>query len=450
MRVAIITENFLPKLDGVTRTLAMLLEYLEANDHQALLLGPDSGMQQYAGAELVGTAGIPFPFYPELKFNFFRPLFVRRLSEFSPDIVHLVDPVVLGAAGLVAARFLNKPIVSSYHTNLAAYCSHFGFSPLTEPMWRYNRFIHNQCSLTFCPSPSTATLLRSQGFQHLRIWPRGVDTTIFRPQRRSAELRSSWLRACKGRHCQAEPFAAPSLGSGLRLTQGKLHEASLGPSREALRCAQGDTTGSMSDGKFLHRGTSGTREQPDNKLILLYVGRVSWEKNLRILVQAYQGLDHHHCHLVIVGDGPAHAEMQQLLAEVPVTFTGYLSGEALADAYASADIFAFPSRTETFGQAVLEAMASGLPVVGLLSEGVRDLVTNGLTGLLDTQRDNEEEQAASYRELLEALIYDHSARQLMGQAALASARERSWPEAMQCLVRGYDEVIKHTRTLVAA
>ena len=405
MQVAIITENFLPKLDGVTRTLAMLLEYLQANDHQALLLGPDSGMQQYAGAELIGTAGVAFPFYPELKFNFFRPLFVRRLSEFSPDIVHLVDPVVLGAAGLVAARFLNKPLVSSYHTNLATYCSHFGFSLLTEPMWRYNRFIHNQCSLTFCPSPSTAAMLRSQGFQHLRIWPRGVDTAIFRPQRRSAELRSSWLRA--GRPAMM-----------------KFNEQ--------------------------HRGTSEAREQSDNKLILLYVGRVSWEKNLRLLVQAYQGLDHHRCHLVIVGDGPAYAEMQQLLADVPVTFTGYLSGDALADAYASADIFTFPSRTETFGQVALEAMASGLPVVGLHSEGVCDLVTNGLTGLLDAQRVNEEEQAASYRELLKELMYDHSARQLMGQAALASARKCSWPEAMQRLLQGYDEAIKCTRTLVAA
>jgi len=109
--------------------------------------------------------------------------------------------------------------------------------------------------------------------------------------------------------------------------------------------------------------------------------------------------------------------MRQLLADVPVTFTGYLSGEALADAYASADIFAFPSRTETFGQAVLEAMASGLPVVGLLSEGVCDLVTTGLTGLLDAQRVHEEEQVASYRELLEELIGDHCARQALGQAA---------------------------------
>src|ERR1700686_3982661 len=184
MRVAIITENFLPKLDGVTRTLARLLEHLQRGGHQALLLGPDSGMEEYAGAEVVGTAGLPFPFYPELKFNFFRPLFLRRLYEFRPDIIHLVDPVILGATGVAAARFLNRPLISSYHTNLAAYCTHFGFSLLTQPMWLYNRFIHSQCELTFCPSPSTAAMLRSQGFEHLRIWPRGVDTMLFFPGRR--------------------------------------------------------------------------------------------------------------------------------------------------------------------------------------------------------------------------------------------------------------------------
>jgi glycosyltransferase involved in cell wall biosynthesis len=113
MRVAIITENFLPKLDGVTRTLAMLLEHLQAGGHQVLLLGPESGMDEYAGAEVIGTAGVPFPFYPELKCNFFRPLFLRRLKEFEPDVVHLVDPVILGAAGLLTARLLNYPLVSS-------------------------------------------------------------------------------------------------------------------------------------------------------------------------------------------------------------------------------------------------------------------------------------------------------------------------------------------------
>ncbi|MBO0791750.1 MAG: glycosyltransferase, partial [Ktedonobacteraceae bacterium] len=125
----------MPKLDGVTRTLARLLEHLQAAGHQVLLLGPECGMEHYAGAEVIGTRGLPLPFYPELRFNFFRPLFLRRLLEFRPEVVHLVDPVVLGATGLAAARLLQVPVVSSYHTNLAAYCTHFGFGLLTRPMW---------------------------------------------------------------------------------------------------------------------------------------------------------------------------------------------------------------------------------------------------------------------------------------------------------------------------
>lgn len=387
MRVAIITENFLPKLDGVTRTLVRLLEHLQVNGHQALLLGPDSGMDCYAGAEVIGTAGLPLPFYPELKFNFFRPLFIRRLNEFQPDIIHLVDPVILGATGFAAGHFLHKPLVSSYHTNLAAYCEHFGFSLLKEPMWSYNRFIHNQCAMTFCPSLSTAAMLRLQGFEHLRIWPRGVDTALFTPARRSNELRASWLRA---------------------------------------------------------------RTNPENKVILLYVGRVSWEKNLNLLVQAYKHMDHKHCHLVIVGDGPAFAEVQQKLAGLPVTFTGYLSGAALATAYASADIFAFPSMTETFGQVVLEAMASGLPVTGVLAEGVCDLVNDGQTGfLLDGQRLGDEEKIAGYRARLAHLVTDKQLRNNMGLAALMEAQKRSWHDAMECLVRGYGEVIEAARMPVA-
>jgi glycosyltransferase involved in cell wall biosynthesis len=387
MRVAIITENFLPKLDGVTRTLARLLEHLQASGHQALLLGPESGMEQYAGAEIVGTVGLPLPFYPELKYNFFRPLFIQRLSKFDPDIIHIADPVVLGMTGVATARFFNKPLVSSYHTNLAAYCVHFGFPLLTQPMWLYIRFIHNQCNLTFCPSPSAAKMLRTQGFEHLRIWPRGVDTHLFHPARRSEALRATWLKK---------------------------------------------------------------RAQPENKVILLYVGRVSWEKNLRLLVQSYRGMDRRRCHLVIVGNGPAYAELQQELADVPVTFTGYLSGEQLATAYASADVFAFPSTTETFGQVVLEAMASCLPVVGLLADGVCDLVEHERTGLLlNPKYLSEQETVLGYRALLTGLVEEQQLRDELGSAALISASRRSWFEAMECLMQGYKEVVENADTSVA-
>lgn len=387
MKIAIITENFLPKWDGVTRTLARLLEHLQRGGHQALLLGPESGMREYAGAELIGTAGVPLFFYPELKFNFFRPLFLRRLNEFQPEVIHLVDPVVLGAAGMAAARVLGKPLVSSYHTNLAAYCKHFGFPQFTRPMWSYNRFIHNQCQLTFCPSPSTANMLQKQGFEHVRIWPRGVDTELFSRKQRSESLRANWLGGASA----------------------------------------------------------------DQKTILMYAGRISWEKNLRLLTSAYRQMEHTHCHLVIVGDGPALAEMKQDMADLPVTFTGYLQSTELARAYASADIFAFPSRTETFGQVVLEAMASGMAVVALQAEGVRDTVEHGRTGLLlDTTAMSEEAQAREYARLLTRLIEQPVLRQTMGEAALRVASERTWEEAMKYLLRGYEEVVKQTHSPVAA
>jgi len=388
MRIAIITENFLPKLDGVTRTLARLLEYLQENQHQALLLGPDSGMEHYAGADIVGTAGVPLPFYPELKFNFFRPLFMRRLIDFDPDIIHLVDPIFLGTVGLGTAKLMKKPVVSSFHTNVPAYCGYFGFPQLTKPMWSYYRALHSQCALTFCPSPSMAAMLQKHGFQNLRIWSRGVDTSLFRPERRNQELRDSWL------------------------------------------------TG---------------RDRSVNITVILYVGRVSWEKNLRLLTQAYKGMDHEHCHLVIVGDGPALKEVQHEVASLPVTFTGYLKGEQLARAYASADIFAFPSTTETFGQVVLEAMASGLPVVGIYAEGVCDLVQHERTGLLlDADGLDEDAQAHGYLTHLQRLVHNAPERLAMGQAALKAASQRSWSEAMASLLDGYRDVVEARIPLMAA
>jgi glycosyltransferase involved in cell wall biosynthesis len=392
MRVAIITENFLPKLDGVTRTLARLLEHLETTGHQALLLGPEAGMERYAGAEVIGTGGIPLFFYPELKINFFRPLFFRRLHEFRPDIMHIVDPVMFGPTGLAAARLLDIPIVSSYHTNLAAYCAHFGFEFFTRPMWLYNRFIHNQCALTFCPSPSTATMLQAQGFERLCIWTRGVDTTLFHASRRSLALRDKWL------------------------------------------------------------GTRTDLEETEQPVILLYVGRISWEKNLHLLIQAYRGMDHQHCHLVMVGNGPAFAEVQSQLQGLPVTFTGYLTGKDLAAAYASADIFAFPSYTETFGQVVLEAMASGLPVVGLEAEGVCDLVSHERSGLLlNMEVATGEEQVEVYRTCLTRLVDNWQERACLSQCALMEASRRTWHEAMEALVDGYRKVAEQkTQRLTAA
>ena len=369
MRVALITENFLPKLDGVTRTNAMLLEHVQRREHQAIVFGPEGSPRRYAGARVVPVHGIPLPFYPELRMLFPRRNVGRRLARFKPDIVHLADPMLLGLAGLYWAQRIAVPVVAAYHTNLAEYATHFRLGMLEQPIWAYRRFLHNQCAATLCPSPSTARMLQSQGFERVHIWPRGVDSVLFTPTQRSEERR-----------------------------------------REL---------GATADTK-----------------LLLYVGRISHEKNVLILAQAYRALARADVRLVVVGDGPGRADLEAALKGLPVTFTGYLAGEALAKTYAAADLFVFPSTTETFGQVVQEAMASGLPVIGCDAEGVCDLVQPGITGLLTRPKD-----AADFTAAIRALLDDPTRMLAMGAAARAWALTRSWTEVMDDLLALYSEII---------
>ncbi|KAL9554291.1 hypothetical protein MBANPS3_002869 [Mucor bainieri] len=380
MRIAIITENFLPKVDGVTRTLTRLLEHLQATGHKVILFGPESGMDVYAGAKLYGTAGIPFLPYPELKLNLWRPAFTKALRAFDPHVIHLVDPVYICAAFLCMVNTKKVPVVASYHTNLGTYC-------------------HSQCDFTVCPSESTRHILHTKRFKNLRIWPRGIDTALFSPHQRSDALRTQWLTA--GGHIEHD-----------------------------------DSTTEME-----------TARAATDKTVILYVGRVSYEKNLGLVLESYKKMDHARCHLVIVGHGPAFHPIQEdcSRSRTPVTFTGYLQGIDLATAYASADIFAFPSFTETFGQVVLESMASGLPVVGLVAEGVKDLVQDQASGLLlDTAHMARQTQIEEYGRLLTALIDDAETRARMGQKAIELSRAYTWWGAMESMVQVYrDAAEKH-------
>jgi glycosyltransferase involved in cell wall biosynthesis len=380
MRVALVTENFLPKLDGVTRTLVMLLEHLERRKHPTIVLGPQGGPRQYAGARIFGAPGLPLPLYPELRMLFPAADLGRRLACFQPDIVHVVDPMLLGAAGIRWAQRLEVPVVSSYHTNLAAYCAHYHLGALTATTWAYRRFLHNQCSVTLCPSPSTAGQLKQHGFARVGLWTRGVDSRLFHPARRSETWR-------------------------LRVT-----------------------------------GDASSR-------IVLYVGRLSPEKNLGTLAAAFRALASAdaQAHLVLVGDGPSRDDLARALDGLRVTFTGYLRGDALAEAYASADVFAFPSTTETFGQVVQEAMASGLPVIACDAEGVRDLVRHDQTGLLVSTGD-----AHMFSDTLCRLLASSEQRTRMGTRARELAEQRTWEHIMNTLLDTYARLAGDQETTQAA
>jgi len=162
--------------------------------------------------------------------------------------------------------------------------------------------------------------------------------------------------------------------------------------------------------------------------LLIYVGRLSAEKDierLRPVLEALPGM-----RLALIGYGPHRKALEEHFAGLPVSMAGFLRGDDLAAAYASADVFVMPSRTETLGLVVLEAMSSGLPVVGANAGGVPEMIVNGATGALF---DTEPEAIDALRGLLQ----NPEKRRTMGRAARAYAAEHSWRPATLTLIEHY-------------
>lgn len=190
MKVAIFTETFLPKLDGVVSILCLMLQHLNAKGHRVILFGPPGGPEEYAGAEIVGVGGPPLPFYPEIRINIPRKRIWQRIQEFQPDIIHTVNPFFLGPFGLSYARRLNVPIVASYHTHVPYYVRHYGGAFIEPLVWWYLRSLHNQAHLNLCPSSAVLRDLRNQRFNRVRWWKRGIDTQLFSPGPRDEAMRA--------------------------------------------------------------------------------------------------------------------------------------------------------------------------------------------------------------------------------------------------------------------
>ncbi|MGO1545578.1 MAG: glycosyltransferase family 4 protein [Gulosibacter sp.] len=178
-----------------------------------------------------------------------------------------------------------------------------------------------------------------------------------------------------------------------------------------------------------------TDGHPEDKL-MVYVGRMSKEKNLRALLPQIQKLQSRGVRLAMVGSGPDREELEREFAGTNTLFTGYMSGDALAGAFASADVFAFPSTTETLGLVALESMASEVPVVAARAGGIPFAVTDGRSGLLFDPASEQEFTAG-----LEQLLFDDERRAAMGAEARVEAEESSWRAATEKLVTFYEEAI---------
>lgn len=368
MRIALFTETFIPKIDGIVTTLSETVRHLEGLGHEVLIFAPDGGISEFEGARIVGMRAHSFALYPELRLALPRAFMRRQIQEFRPDVLHVADPALLGIAALYYGGggnggALHLPLVISYHTDLPAYLRYYKLGFLEPWIWRIMRVRHNRATVNLCTSAAMMEQLEQHGIGRVALWPGGVDTTRFHPQRCSQAMRA-------------------------RLTGG----------------------------------------HPECRL-LLYVGRLSAEKDLERLKPVLEALPG--TRLALVGDGPHRKRLAEYFAGMPVYLAGFMRGEELASAYASSDVFVMPSRTETLGLVVLEAMSSGLPVVGARAGGIPEMIEDGKTGaLFDTER----EAVEAIRPLLEC----PDMRNAVGLTARTYAAEHSWRPATLELLKHYE------------
>ncbi|NLT71922.1 MAG: glycosyltransferase family 1 protein [Verrucomicrobiaceae bacterium] len=355
MKITFVTDTYSPQANGVATTLERLVNGLRDRGHTvdvvrpAVLACDEEGLQ---------VPSIGLPGYREVRFGFpMKMVLQARWSKNRPDVIYVATETPLGASALSAARVLGIPAASGFHTNFQQYVAHYRLPLLEKATMSYLRRVHNRSVCTFVPSREVIDQLDARGFENLQLLPKGVDTRLFHPKKRSLTLRQSWGAGAGG-------------------------------------------------------------------LVGIYVGRIAAEKNLPLVVEAFREIQKKIPDFkgVFVGDGPRLEEMKR---EHPdFIYTGVLRGETLAEHYASADLFLFPSITETFGNVTLEAMSSGLAVVAYDYAAARQHIRHGSNGFVVPFDDR-----AKYLALaVEAARHDLTA---IREEARASARKVRWKKVVK-------------------
>ena len=373
MKVALVTGSYNYIADGVALTLNRMVGFLESQGVEVLVFAPVGKVPAFAhNGKVVPVFSIAAPGRGEYRaaLGLSRPA-RDLLLAFKPDILHIATPDLLGHAAQKLGQKMGWPIVASYHTRFETYLKYYGLGGLTPLLTGIVRDFYDACLEIYVPSPSMIDVLRADGVKgELRLWPRGVDTVRFHPDKRSEAWRA---------------------------------ERGVGP----------------------------------DEVVIAFVSRLVKEKRVAEVAAVLarlkaSGVAHR---ALFVGDGP---ERGFLELHVPgAIFEGYLNGDALAVAYASSDIFLFPSDTETFGNVTLEAMASGLPAVCANATGSRSLVEPGVTGFLAEVGDD----GALY-DAVAALATDPALRRQMGRAGRERSLTYSWDAAMGGLLARYEALAR--------
>ena len=189
--MVVVTESFLPSVNGVAGSVVHVLRQLRERGHTALVLAPGGSPADCEGAQVVALPSVPFPGYPEVRVPVAssRSL-AREIGRFSPDVVHLASPFVLGGAAVRAAARVGVPVVAVYQTDVAGFASRYGLGAAGhEAAWRRIRAIHGRAHVTLAPSVAAAEDLQRNRVPRVLVWPRGVDPDGFWPGARDPRFR---------------------------------------------------------------------------------------------------------------------------------------------------------------------------------------------------------------------------------------------------------------------
>ncbi|MDN5566092.1 MAG: glycosyltransferase family 1 protein [Psychrobacter sp.] len=391
LHILLVTETWWPDVNGVAMSLQRIMKQTAGLGHKISLVRPkpmsDQALGNRSGVHNLATAqsfvmndiqvkGMSIPKYSSLQFGLPSYFKVKReLEAIRPDIVHIATEGPLGLAALMAAKSLKIPATTGYHTQFHDFSKHFGLGCLARPMMAYFKWFHNASKATCVPSKKTFNDLKKIGFKRLYEVGRGVDLAQFNSAHRSDELREQW-------------------------------------------------------GAQQHH------------TVLVMVSRLSPEKDIDLVIKSFRTLQHTQLQralkLVIVGDGPDRARLEVSAKESSndIIFAGTQTGRDLSQHYASADAFVFASQVETFGNVVIEAMATGLPVYAFDDAAAGMLVTED-TGRLATLGNKQE-----FIDLVANLPEMQQLKQ-QGQQAASSVSGFSWQRpANQMLTMFYNAIGK--------